>query len=303
MHELIIIGAGPAGLTAALYAGRYRLKTLLLEKMSPGGRILMSELIENYPGFPGGISTHELMGRVEKQIKDLDIEIHAEEVLDIDCKSKTIKTEGGTYTAVTLIISTGARPRKLGVPGEDRLVGRGVSYCATCDGPLYKDKDVLIVGGGDSVAEVALYLTRFTKSVSIVHRRDKMRASAILQEKLTRNKKINFILNSIVAEISGTDRLESVTIKDVINGALRKIDCKGIFIYVGQEPETAFLKGKVELDESGFIITGEDMGTSQKGVFACGDCRKKSFYQVITAAADGAVAAHSANKYILEKRV
>jgi len=302
MYELIIIGAGPAGLTAALYAGRYRLKTLLLEKITPGGRILMSENIENYPGFPGGISTHELMGRMEKQIKDLDIEIRTEEVLDIDCKSKAVQTDAGAYTAEALIISAGAAPRKLGVPGEDRLTGRGVSYCATCDGPLYKDKDVLIVGGGDSVAEEALYLARFAKSVSIVHRRDKMRASAILQEKLALNKKINFILNSIVTEISGADKLESVTVKDVITLGLRKIDCKGIFIYVGQDPETAFLKGKLELDDSGFIITGEDMAASQKGVFACGDCRKKSFYQVITAAADGAVAAHSVNKYIAEKR-
>ena len=302
MHELIIIGAGPAGLAAALYAGRYRLKTLLLEKTAPGGRILMSEQIENYPGFPGGISTHELMGRMEKQIKDLDIEIRTEEALDIDCESKTVKTDSGTYPAQALIISAGCRPRKLDVPGEDRLTGRGVSYCATCDGPLYKDKDVVIVGGGDSVAEEALYLARFTKSVSIVHRRDKMRASAILQEKLGQNKKIKFILNSIVTEISGADKLESVTVKDVLTGSSRKIDCKGIFIYVGQEPETAFLKGKLELDESGFVITDENMVTSKSGVFSCGDCRKKSFYQVITAAADGAVAAHSANKYLAEKR-
>ncbi|MDP2905110.1 MAG: thioredoxin-disulfide reductase [Candidatus Omnitrophota bacterium] len=302
MHELIIIGAGPAGLTAALYAGRYRLKTLLLEKMAPGGRILMSEHIENYPGFPGGISTHELMGRMEKQIKDLDIEIRTEEVQGIDCESKTVKTDGGAYTAEALIISAGAAPRKLGVPGEERLVGRGVSYCATCDGPLYKDKDVVIVGGGDSVAEEALYLARFTKSVSIVHRRDKMRASAILQEKLSLNKKINFILNSIVTEINGAEKLDSVSIKDVTSNTTRRLDCKGIFIYVGQDPETAFLKGKLELDQSGFIVTGEGMETSQEGVFACGDCRKKSFYQVITAAADGAIAANSANKYIAEKR-
>jgi len=303
MYELIIIGAGPAGLTAALYAGRYRLKTLLLEKMAPGGRILMSESIENYPGFPGGVSTHELMSRMEKQIRDLDIEIRANEALDIDCKSRTIQTDAGDYSAQALIFSMGSRPRKLDVPGEDRLVGRGVSYCATCDGPLYRDKEVVIVGGGDSVAEEALYLARFTKKISIIHRRDKMRASAILQEKLQKNKKIHFILNSIVTEIKGEKKVNALEIKNTATGEASQLACDGVFIYVGQEPETGILKNKLEMDGSGFIITNEDMETSHKGIFACGDCRKKNFYQVITACAEGAIAAHSAHKYITAKRM
>lgn len=299
---MIIIGAGPAGLTAALYAGRYRLKTMLFEKTAPGGRILMSESIENYPGFPGGVSTYELMSRMEKQIRDLDIEIRIVEVSDIDCRSLSVKTDGGTYQTQALIMATGARPRKLGVPGEGLLTGRGVSYCATCDGPLYKGKEVVIVGGGDSVAEEALYLTRFAGKVSIVHRREHMRASAILQEKLKQNKKIHFILNSVVTEIKGGARVESLVIKDVARESVTQIACDGVFIYVGHEPETAVLKGKLEMDDTGFIITNEDMETSHKGVFACGDCRKKNFYQVITACAEGAIAAHSVHKYLTAKR-
>jgi len=298
MYDLLIVGAGPAGLTAALYAGRSRLKTLILEKIGVGGRILMTEVIENFPGFVNGIHTADLIKRMQEQVTSLGISIVLEEVLEIDCKLKLVKTSAGTYSADAIIIATGAQPRKLGVPGEDKLTGRGVSYCATCDGPLYREKNVVIVGGGNAMAEEALYLTRFAESVSIIHRRGELRASPILQEKLKENKKINFILSSVLTEIIGSGKVEAMKIKDLNTSREKLIQCEGIFIYIGYNPDTAFLKDKLKLDETGFIITGEDMSTSCEGIFACGDCRNKSLYQVITACGDGAVAADSAYKYL-----
>lgn len=298
MYDLIIIGAGPAGLTAALYAGRFRLKTLLLEGMSLGGRILMSESIENFPGFPGGVSTHELIKRMEEQVRELEVKIELDQVLDLDCAAKSIKTNSGSYSSKSIIIATGARPKRLGVPGEDILTGRGVSYCATCDGPLFKDKNVIVIGGGDTVAEEALYLSRIARSVNIIHRRPQLRASLILQERMKANNKINFILDSIVTEIVGSTRVESVKIKNVNTSAEQNIACDGVFVYIGYHPDTEFAKDKLKLDEAGFIITEENMAASCEGIFACGDCRKKTLYQVITACADGAVAADSAFKYL-----
>lgn len=299
MHDLIIIGGGPAGLTAALYAGRSRLNTLLLEKAGLGGRILMSELIENFPGFPGGISTQDLIQRMEEQIKELELKVVLEEAVELDCKSKSVKTGlNNTYAAKAIIIASGAFPRKLNIPGESELTGKGVSYCATCDGPLYKDKNVVVVGGGNAVAEEALYLTRFAKSVIIVHRRDDLRAAAILQEKLKENKKIKFILSNVVTQIIGSNRVESIKVKNVNTSVEQNIACDGIFIYIGYAPDTGFVKNRIKLDTAGFIITGEDLSTSEEGIFACGDCRKKTLYQMITACGDGAVASDSAYKYI-----
>jgi len=300
MYDLIIIGGGPAGLTAALFAGRSRLRTLILEKMGVGGRILLTDTIENFPGFVGEASTEELIKRMEEQVKNLSIEIKLEEVINIDCKQKSIKTNAGTYAADSIIIATGARQRKLGVSGEDRLIGRGVSYCATCDAPFYKEKNVVVVGGGNAVAEEALYLTRFAKQVTIVHRRDELRASAILQERLKVNKKINFVLSNVVTEIIGLNKVESIKLKDVNTSQERNIPCDGVFIFIGYEPETDFLKNKLKLDDVGFIISDENMATSQEGIFAAGDCRKKSLYQVVTACGDAAIAADSAYKYISE---
>ena len=302
MYDLIIIGAGPAGLTAALYAARSRLKTLLLEKMAVGGRILMSELIENYPGFPEGISTQELMKRMEDQIRAFDVEVQLEAVQEINCVTKTILTNAGSrYQAKAIIIATGAVPRKLNIPGEERLTGRGVSYCATCDASFFKGKNVCVAGGGNAVAEEALYLTRFAKTVTVIHRRDLLRASPILQERLKENPQIQFCLSSIVAEINGAVKVESVTVKDVATGLKKIIACDGIFVYIGYDPDTGFLKDTLQLEEAGFIVSDEAMVTSCEGIFACGDCRKKSLYQVITACADGAVAADSAYKYIASK--
>ena len=300
MYDVIIIGAGPAGLTAALYAGRSRLKTLVLEKMAVGGRILTSETIENYPGFMS-ITSHELMLKMEEQVKALDVQIKSGEALDLDCEAKTVKVDGTHCKAQAIILATGAKPRKLGAIGEDKFVGRGVSYCATCDAPFFKDKDVVVVGGGNTVAEEAIYLTRFAKSVSIIHRRNEMRASAILQEKLKENKKINFILNSVVEEISGKNSVGSVKVINVDSGAESSVICQGVFIYICYDPDTGFIKCKLKLDEKGFIITDDAMHTSVDGIFACGDCRKKPLYQVITACGDGAIAAESAYKYIAQK--
>ncbi|MFA4854701.1 MAG: thioredoxin-disulfide reductase [Candidatus Omnitrophota bacterium] len=301
MHDLIIIGGGPAGLTAALYAGRSRMDTLLIEKMSLGGRILMSETIENYPGFPGGILTAELTGRMEQQVRELGVKIESDEALDLDCMRKRVKTSNGIYESLAIIIASGARARKLNIPGEEKYTGRGVSYCATCDAPFYKEKNVVIVGGGNAVAEEAIYLSRFAASVNIVHRRQDLRASMILQEKMQQEKKINFILSSVITEIKGAQKVEAVRIKDLLSGKESDFNCDGVFIYVGYEPETLFLKGKLRMDEAGFIIADEFMATSVDGIFACGDCRKKSLYQVINACGDGAVAADSAYKFIAAK--
>ena len=300
-YDLIIIGAGPAGLTAALYAGRSRLNTLLIEKMAIGGRILMSETIENYPGFPGGISSHDLMQRMEAQVRELGVEIISEQVQDIDCTERTVNFSGASVKAQAIIIASGARPRKLNIPGEDKYTGRGVSYCATCDGPFFKEKKIVIVGGGNAVAEEAIYLSRIVAEVNIIHRRADLRASAILQERLQQNKKINFILNSIVTQIKGEQKVEAVTIKDLLSGKESDFDCAGVFIYIGYEPETTFLKSKLQMDESGFIEANENMVTSAPGIFACGDCRKKGLYQVVNACGDGAVAADSAYKFIANK--
>ncbi|MHB8155344.1 MAG: NAD(P)/FAD-dependent oxidoreductase, partial [Candidatus Omnitrophota bacterium] len=218
--------------------------------------------------------------------------------LGLDCVSRIINTASESYQASAIIIASGARPKKLNVPGEEQYTGRGVSYCATCDAPFFKDKRIVIVGGGNAVAQEAIYLSRFASLVSVIHRRNDLRASKILQERMQQNNKINFILNSIVTQIKGNKKLESVMIKNLLSGEINDFACDGVFIYIGYEPETAFLKNKLQMDEAGFIVTDENMSTTVPGVFACGDCRKKGFYQVINACGDGAVAADSVYKYL-----
>ncbi|MEW6100727.1 MAG: thioredoxin-disulfide reductase [Candidatus Omnitrophota bacterium] len=298
MYDLIIIGAGPAGLSAGLYAGRARLKTLILEKMAVGGRILLTSLIENFPGTPTRINTEDLVKNMEAQVKGLEVRISQENVLEIDCKQKLVKTNIETHFTKSIIVASGARPRKLGVPGEERLLGKGVSYCATCDAPFFKDKNVVIIGGGNAVAEEAVYLSRFAQSVTIIHRRDTLRASEVLQERLKNNYRVKFSLSKVAQEIIGSAKVEGVKVKEANSEKTQVIPCDGVFIYIGYDPETDFLREKIKLDESGFIITDEDMHTSEPGILACGDCRKKSLYQVVTACADGAIAAEFAYKYI-----
>ena len=304
MYELIIIGAGPAGLAAGLYAGRYRLNTLILEKINIGGQILSSPTIENFPGFPTGIATQELIERFKEQVDELGVNIEMEEVLELIAKSEDavygVKTKERTHQTKSIIIATGAQPKRLGVQGEERLIGRGVSYCGTCDGPLFIDKEIVVIGAGDRAVEEAIFLSGYAKKVTLVHRRNELRASGILQEKAKKNPKINFVLESVVEEIIGQNRVEGLKVENAKTQSWTTIACQGVFVFVGIKPNTDFLKNQLHLDELGFIITDPDLKTSCEGIFASGDCRKKSFYQVISACSEGATAADSAQKYLLK---
>lgn len=303
MYDLIIIGAGPAGLTSGIYAGRFKLNTLILEKAGIGGQIIMSADIENYPGFPGGIGTCDLMEKFKKQVDDLGVEIEYGEAVEIAAAPVgfIVKTVDNSYEAKAVIVASGAQPKRLGVKGEEKLIGRGVSYCGTCDAPMFKGKEVLVIGGGDRALEEAIYLSRYAGEVSIVHRRDTLRASKILEDKVRENHKINFVLDNVVEEIVGKDSVTGASVKNVKTGLARQLSCQGVFIFVGIKPNTGFLKKMLNMDETGFIITDQDLSVSRQGIFACGDCLKKSLYQVVNACADGALAAYSAHKYLMEK--
>jgi len=305
MHDLIIIGAGPAGLTAGIYAGRYRLDTLILEKMSVGGQIILSETIENFPGFPGGLTTQELMDRFKKQLDNIAVPLENEEVTEVlpnKDGSYTVKTPEKSHETKTIIIATGAQAKRLQVTGEERLIGRGVSYCATCDGPLFRNKEVAVVGGGDRAVEEALFLARYAQKVSLIHRRQELRASRILEERAGKENKIKFVLDSVIEEIIGKDRVEAVKIKNVNSGGEYNLSCQGVFVFVGIKPSTAFLKNLLHADQAGFIMTDQECKTSLEGIFACGDCCKKSLYQVVTACGEGATAANTVHRYLLSKR-
>ena len=300
LYDAVIIGAGPAGLTAGLYLARACVKVILLEKFQPGGQALLTDKIENYPGFPEPVAGPELMERMKKQAETFGLKIMDQEVTEVTRAGPAylIKSTQSEYLSKAVLIATGAISRKLGVQGEERLTGRGVSYCATCDGPFFRGKEILVVGGGDRAIEEALFLTRFADKVNIIHRRGRLRAAKILQERAEKSPKINFILESVVTEILGEEKVEKVAAKNVKTGENFKIPSQGVFIFVGTEPHTSFLKGSIPLDEKGFIITDEFMQTSLPGIFACGDCRKKILRQVVTACSDGAVAAASAQTYI-----
>jgi thioredoxin reductase (NADPH) len=307
MHDLIIIGAGPAGLTAALYAGRFKLDTLVLEKFVVGGQILLTPSIENYPGFPGGIASDKLIDAMKQQVDELGVKIVEAEALDITVErgqhhAYTVITREEAFKTKCIIVAAGARWKKLGVPGEEQLIGKGVSYCATCDGPLFRNKAVVVVGGGDKAIEEALFLTAYASKVTLVHRRQEFRAAQILLDKARGNPKIEFVLDATVEEIKGpAGFVESVTIRDLKTNAQRAHACQGVFIFIGISPNSDFIKKKVETDENGFIITDDSMKTSLHGVFACGDCRKKSLYQVVTGCGEAAVACHSAHTYLLNR--
>jgi thioredoxin reductase (NADPH) len=303
MLDLAIIGAGPAGLSAALYAGRFRMKTAVFERMSAGGQILLSPSIDNYPGFPEGLSTEELVLRFVKQAQDVGVSVENKDVLEIKHLEDILQviTSEGAVEAKSVIIATGAQPKRLDVKGEERLTGKGVSYCGTCDGPLFRDKEIAVVGGGDRAIEDALFLTGYARKVNIIHRRNEFRASKILVEKAKNNPKINFILESVLEEITGENKVEAAKIRSIKTGEISTLSCQGIFVFVGIVPNTGFTKNLLDRDEFGFIITDQEMNSSLAGVFACGDCRKKSLYQVVTACSEGAVAADSAYKYIINK--
>ncbi len=303
VYDVLIIGGGPAGLTAALYAARSRLKAVVLERGMAGGQAATTHKIENYPGFPDGILGPDLGQALEQQATNFGAEFVQTEIEGVDLSGdlKTVKAYEGEYKGRTLILATGADPKKLGVKGEEELRGRGVSYCATCDGAFFKDQEVIVVGGGDAAVEEALFLTRFAKKVSIVHRRDQLRAAPVIQERAKANEKVAFIWDSVVDEIKGEKHVEGVVVKNVKTGETKTVPAAGIFIYVGLVPNTALLKGQVGMDPQGYILAGEDTMTSKPGVFAAGDCRKKPLRQVVTAVSDGAVAAMAATKNLEEE--
>ncbi len=300
MLDLIIIGGGPAGLTAALYAKRAGLKILLVEKMILGGMASTTYFIENYPGFPEGISGMELSQRFQDQAKRLGIEISWGNAIGVKNKKnhREVTVDGKPIAAKALIIATGTEAEKIGVPGEDEFRGRGVSYCATCDGAFYKDKNIMVVGGGNAAIEEAFFLTRYGKKVSVVHRRDKLRAEKILGDRAIANPKIYFFWNSVVEEIKGKQKVEAVVLFDLQSKKRIKVPIDGIFIYTGSKPNSDIVKDIVKLDAKGFIKVDENMKTSAEGIYAAGDIIVKPLRQIVTAASDGATAAESARKYI-----
>jgi len=302
-YDVIIIGGGPAGLSAGLYTSRAGLKTLLIEKGIMGGQITSAEMVENYPGFPDGISGFDLSDNMYRQASRFGIGIVSSEVTGVDLggRNKVIKTGEGDYTARAVIIAGGAELQRLGVPGEEYLTGKGVSYCATCDGAFFRDKAMAVIGGGDSAVEEAILLTRFASKVIIIHRRDQLRASKIAQQRAFANEKIEFVWDTVVEGISGDERVTGLNVRNVKTNETSAIEVSAAFIYVGQKPNTGYLNGTVPLDEEGRVITNERMETEVSGVFAAGDIRHHSARQVITAAGDGATAALSAERYLIQQ--
>ena len=302
VYDIIVIGGGPAGLSAGLYGARSRAKTLILEKGKWGGQAATTEELENYPGSIEQPTGPEITARMKRQAEEFGAETRAETVtkLELDGKIKRVITDSAEYQAKTVIIATGAKPRLLGCPGELELRGKGVSYCATCDADFFTDLRVVVVGGGDSAIQEAIYLTKFAEKVTVIHRRDELRAAKSIQERAFANPKIDFIWDSVVTEIKGDGIVESVVVKNVKTNEIKEVQTDGVFMFVGYDPVSDLVKGLVDMDEKGYIITDENMSTSIEGVFAAGDVRVKSLRQVVTAASDGAIAAVRAEHYISE---
>ncbi len=301
-HELAIVGGGPAGLTAGIYAARDRMDAMLLEaKPLTGGQIVLTDIIENYPGFPDPLSGAELMERMRKQAERFGLKFATAQIKRVraDGDEYLLESAKADYRAKAVIVATGTESRRLGVPGESEFWGMGVTTCATCDGPLYRDKPVAVVGGGDSAVKEAVYLTRFASKVYVIHRRDKLRAEKIIQEKAFASERIEFLWGSVVTEMLGdADGLTGLKIKNVETDGESELAVDGVFLYVGVDPNTAFVKDLVKVDANGLIVTDEDMRTSAPGIFAAGDCRSKTLKQVATAVGDGAAAAFSAQDYL-----
>jgi thioredoxin reductase (NADPH) len=300
IRNLIILGSGPAGLSAALYAARAELAPLLLTGMVLHGQASTTDMIENYPGFPEGIGGTALGELFQTQAERFGAEIQMDLATAVDLGKSpfVIKTYGNTYLAKSLIITTGATPKKLNIPGEKLLTGRGVSYCATCDGWFFKDKDVVVVGGGDSALEEGIFLTRFVNSVTIIHRRDSLRASAILQNRAFKNPKVKFIWDSVVTEVIGEDAVQAVRIKDVNTDQESVLETKAVFVMIGHHPNSDLFAGQLELDEKGYIMVNQTMETSVPGVYAAGEIADPHFRQVVTSAGMGAAAAIQATRYL-----
>lgn len=306
IYDVIIIGSGPAGLSAALYSARARLKTLILEKSKVGGQIVITHEVANYPGSVKDATGPSLIARMEEQVESFGAERKKDNIKEVDFsgKIKKLKGEKEEYYAKSVIIATGAMPRHMGCPGENELIGKGISYCATCDGEFFEDLEVFVVGGGDSAIEEAIFLTKFARKVTIVHRREELRAAKSIQEKAFKNPKIEVKWNSTIDEVKGDGIVQSVVFKDTKTGELSEYFADeedgtfGIFVFVGYLPINGLFKEIIKVNESGYIVTNDKMETNIDGVFAAGDIREKSLRQVVTAAADGAIAAVQAEKYI-----
>lgn len=302
--EVIIIGSGPAGYTAGVYTSRAKLRTLIISGTLPGGQLMTTSEVENYPGFPNGIFGPELMMNMREQAERFGTVIVDDEVIRVDFSKRpfTIITHSKTYEAESVLICTGASPRKLGIEGEQQFAGRGVSYCATCDGPFFKGEDIVVVGGGDTALEEAAFLTKFGKSVKIIHRGESLRGSKILQQKAFENPKIHFLWNSVVADIKGDKKIGTIVIKDINNGKQQIIQAGGLFVAIGHEPNTAIFKGQLEMDDKGYIILKSQTKTSVEGVFAAGDVHDYRYRQAVTAAGFGCMAALDVEKWLTETR-
>ena len=301
VYDMMIIGGGPAGYTAALYAARAGLDTVVIEKMSVGGQMALTGDIDNYPGFDEGIDGFTLGMKMQQGAERFGAKTEYAEITSVELTGKIKKAAAdfGDFYARTVVIASGADPRELGVDGERSLVGRGVHYCAHCDGRFYKDKTVAVVGGGNSAAADALYLSRLAKKVYVIHRRDTLRATKIYHEPLMKAENVEFLWNSTVSGFTADKKVSGITVRDVKSGEERSIECDGVFVSIGRKPSTEFLGGALALDESGYIIADESTCTNIEGVFAVGDVRTKALRQVVTAAADGAVAVHYAEKYLV----
>jgi thioredoxin reductase (NADPH) len=299
-RDLIIIGSGPAALTAAIYAGRAKLSTLAVTGRDVGGKMALTERVDNYPGFPEGIGGFELVQLMQRQAERFGAEILIDEVVNVDLSDHPfrVRVHGGGYGSRVLIVATGTSPRALNVPGEKEFAGRGVSFCATCDGYFYRDQEVAVVGGGDAALKEALFLTKFASKVYIVHRRDRLRAERIVEEMARGNEKIEFIWDSVVTEIAGDGGVSAVRLKNLNTGEDSTLQASGVFIFVGTVPNTDLFKGQLELDEAGYIVTDERQMTNVTGVFAAGDVQERVAWQISTAVGSGARAAMQAEEYL-----
>ena len=295
-YDMVIVGGGPGGYTAALYAARAGMRVVVLEKLSAGGQMAMSHQIDNYPGFPEGIDGFELGMRMQQQAERFGAETAYVQVnsLDLNAQPKVIETNEGPYYGKTVVLATGASPRKLGLSNEDALVGRGVAYCAACDGMFYRGKTVVVVGGGNSAAADALLLSRVAEKVIVVHRRDQLRATKVYHQPLMQTPNVSFLWNSRVKEILHGQKVTGILVEDVNTGEVQQVDCQGVFVSIGRVPATELVAGQLELDKDGYIPADETTQTSIPGVYAVGDVRAKQLRQIVTAVADGAVAVHMA---------
>lgn len=307
VYDIVIVGGGPAGYTAGLYAARAKMKTLLIEGASTVSQITITDLIENYPGMPEGINGFELMERFRAQADQFGLQRVSGDITAIvrnawgEVAGWSVTAGGETYDTLAVIFATGANWRRLGVPGEEEFIGKGVSFCATCDGPFYRNREVVVVGGGNTAVQEALYLTRFASKVTIVHRRERLRASGVLPERAFANPKIAFAWNSVVKTVEGKEFVEGVRIENVKSlGEVRVIPAEGMFVFIGLTPNAEVLRGVADLDPQGYVLADQDMRTSAPGIFAAGDCIRKLLRQVITACGDGATAAYAAQLYVEE---